>query len=153
MDFDPELLQAILAGGNQSDQMDPDITRLKGLADRLRAGSGNKQGRMLGSVYVAPTGLETLANTYSGMMGGQAEQMMGGMQKQQAGIRGDQNQRVLEALIRQRQMQAAQGQGPAQQGQGSVQPQPNIPMNGGAQALPQYPSQEELERMYRMQAY
>lgn len=99
-DIDPEVLRAILEGGAESGQLDPEIEAIKEMIAQLRERGGPAQGRTVrGGIYVKSNPLEHLASAGSNIMGGMKQREMADLQKQQAGIRGTQNRSVLDALL------------------------------------------------------
>lgn len=102
------LLQAILQGGAQSGQLDPQLENMKAQADYLH-GQGKSPGmRDAGVFKVAANPLEFLSAGVNNYLGNQKQHDMMGVQQQQAGIRAQQNDRVLDALMRMKQNQQAQ---------------------------------------------
>jgi hypothetical protein len=101
-DIDPEVIRAILQGGAESGQLDPEIEQLKELIAQLREQGSPAQGRTVrNGIYVADSPLKHLAGAGANILGGMKGREMMGMQKQQAGIRSQQNSSVLDALLRQ----------------------------------------------------
>lgn len=107
-DDELSLLQAILQGGAQSGQLDPQLEEMRQQADYLH-GQGKTPGmRQSGVFNVAANPLEFLSAGLNNAMGNQKQHDMMGVQQQQATIRAQQNDRVMEALMRMKQNQMQQ---------------------------------------------
>ncbi|HEY3473894.1 MAG TPA: hypothetical protein VGK56_04745 [Anaerolineales bacterium] len=112
MSFDPQMLSAILQGGAQSGQMDPEADQLTALIGQLR--NSKHQGVMDSGRYkVAPGWGSVLVGAAKGAQQGGAEKDLMGIRQKQAGIRSDQNQRILEALQQMEMMRQQPQQPPA----------------------------------------
>lgn len=112
MSFDPQMLQAILQGGADSGQMDPEADQLTAMIGQLR----NKKGQGImdaGRYKVAPGWGSVIVGGMQGAQQGGAEKDLMGIRQKQAGIRADQNQRILEALQQMEMMRQQPQQPPA----------------------------------------
>lgn len=99
MDFDPAILQMILQSGGESGQMDPEADQLTALIDQMR-NSKSRGVADAGRFKVAPGWGSAILGAMQGAQQGSAEKDLMGIRQKQAGLRNDQNQRILEALQR-----------------------------------------------------
>ena len=108
--IDPNQLGAIVDAGGQIAQQQPEIDYMKQMAELLRGRSGMPGMRDAGALQVAPNPLEVLASTGSDVLGEMASRQQMGLQQQQAQAQQEQNRAVLDALMRQQQMQPGMAQ-------------------------------------------
>lgn len=100
--IDPAIFDQILAGGQQSANLDPQIAQQQALATRLRL-AGQTPGLMdAGRRIVAPSKLAYLGAMANNIVAGQRDQQVAGMQRQKADIGNQQVQQIL-AYLRARQ--------------------------------------------------
>lgn len=101
--MDPEMLElirSILEGGAQSGQLDPQADQTQALVDQLRQGAGPQELMNARGIPVSH-GIAGLIGQVANGAGAQMQQnKLTGIRQQQAGIRAQQNQAMIEALRR-----------------------------------------------------
>lgn len=103
--IDPAIYDAILQGGAQLGQTDPQIAYAQTMAKNLRAGSQQPGLLDAGRRVVAPSKWANLAAMVNGAMATGQDNNVMGLQQQQAAVRQAQVQQVLAALRQQQQPQ------------------------------------------------
>jgi hypothetical protein len=110
--MDEELLRQLIAQGGQIGEMDPEIERMKAMAEQARGRGAAPGMREARGIPVAASPLEHIGAFANNMVGMSKDRDASGMAQKQAGMRSSQAQNVLQALLKQKQAQANVPQGP-----------------------------------------
>ena len=101
----PEDYKRLLELGSQNSADEQQIQMMLEQAQQLRQQAGAPEMRGNGRIMVAPNPLEYLGAAANNYSAGQTRQQAMDMQKGMAGRQNEQNQMIMQALLRQRQMQ------------------------------------------------